>query len=264
MNVALFVTCLADLFRPQTAWATVRLLEHGGCTVSVPEAQSCCGQPGFNNGDTDSTIAIAKQVIESFEGYDHVVIPSGSCGGMISKHYPELFEAGTDWHKRACDLAAKTHELTDFLVNILQLSDLPGQAPDGPVTYHDSCAGLRELGIKDQPRKLLDMLGATRIDLPDGQVCCGFGGTFCIKYPDISTRMVTDKIDAASSTGAAHLVAGDLGCLMNMAGRAHRLKRPIKVWHIAELLAGLPADAEPIGGFPDSGLPDDDFTENES
>jgi L-lactate dehydrogenase complex protein LldE len=237
-EVALFVTCLVDLFRPSVGFNSIHLLERAGCRVTVPLRQTCCGQPGYNTGDYDAAIPLAKQVIESFESADYVVVPSGSCAGMIRHHYPRLL-AG-QWRDRAVALAARTFELTTFLTEVVKLrrgAQQPLQLP--AVTYHDSCAGLRELGIKEQPRALLRELCDREVtELEQTEVCCGFGGTFCAKMPAISTKMATDKLDSALATGAPLLAGGDLGCLLNIAGRASRLGKPIEVRHVAELLTG--------------------------
>jgi len=245
-RVALFVTCLVDLFRPSVGFAAVKLMQDTGCVVEVPEAQTCCGQPAYNSGDRKDTVAIAKQVIAAFEGYDHVVAPSGSCAGMIMKHYPELFEGDPEWAARAEDLSARTHELISFLTDVLKIEHVD-VAFDGTVTYHDSCSGLRELGIHDQPRKLLAGVDGLHLrELPDANVCCGFGGTFCVKYPDISNRMVGNKADLIVATGAETLLAGDMGCLMNMAGKLQRNGANVRVRHVAEVLAGM-TDTPAIG-----------------
>jgi len=245
-GVALFVTCLVDLFRPNVGFAAVKLMQDAGCTVEVPEAQTCCGQPAYNSGDRKDTIAIAKQVIAAFEGYDHVVAPSGSCAGMIKKHYPEALADDPAWLARAEALSAKTHELVSFLTDVLKIEKVEA-AYDGTVTYHDSCSGLRELGIHGQPRKLLDGVDGLHLrELNDANVCCGFGGTFCVKYPDISNRMVSNKMDEIVATGAETLLAGDMGCLMNMAGKLHREGANVRVRHVAEVLAGM-ADGPAIG-----------------
>lgn len=237
-RVALFVTCLADLFRPSVAFNSIRLLEQAGCTVTVPTRQTCCGQPAYNTGDYEATIPVAKGVIETFESADYVVVPSGSCASMISHHFPRLLE--DEWRQRAINLAAKTYELTTFLTEVAVIKAGSRAAADMPsVTYHDSCAGLRELGIKEQPRKLLRELRGVEIsELDQTEVCCGFGGTFCAKMPELSTKMTDDKLDSAMATNASILAGGDLGCLMNIAGRAKRLGKQIEVRHIAELLAG--------------------------
>jgi L-lactate dehydrogenase complex protein LldE len=237
-RVGLFVTCLVDLIRPSVGFAAVKLLEDAGCTVDVP-AQTCCGQPAFNSGDRATTRKIAEQVIAAFEPYDYVVAPSGSCAGMLKTHYPELFESDAAWAPRAEKFCAKTYELVSFLVDVLKLEKVAA-AFDGAVTYHDSCSGLRELGIKAQPRKLLaGVQGLKLAEMHDADVCCGFGGTFCVKYPDISNTIVTKKAEHIAATGADTLLAGDLGCLMNMAGRLQRLGKPVKARHIAEVLAGV-------------------------
>jgi L-lactate dehydrogenase complex protein LldE len=227
-----------DLIRPAVGFAAVKLLQDAGCTVEVP-AQTCCGQPAFNSGDRATTRAIAEAVIAAFERYDHVVAPSGSCAGMLKVHYPELFEGDAAWMPRVEKFCAKTHELISFLVDVLKVGKVAA-AFDGAVTYHDSCSGLRELGIKAQPRKLLaSMPGLELKELDDADVCCGFGGTFCVKYPDISNTIVSKKAEAIAKTGAGTLLAGDLGCLMNMAGRLQRLGKPVQARHVAEVLAGM-------------------------
>lgn len=246
MKVGFFVTCLVDLFRPTVGFAAIKLLEEAGCEVEVPRAQTCCGQPAYNSGDKEDTKGIARQVIEIFEPYEYVVVPSGSCAGMIKVHYPELFADEPAWAQRAHDLARRTYELVSFLVDVRGKEAFEVRY-DGTITYHDSCSGLRELGIKAQPRKLLGTVaGLTLKELPDSEVCCGFGGTFCVKYPEISTRMVEDKTKNIKATGADTLLAGDLGCLLNIAGRLKREGSPIKARHIAEVLAGM-ADGPAIG-----------------
>ena len=241
------MTCLVDLYRPNVGFAALRLLESAGYEVVVPEAQTCCGQPAYNVGDQADTRAIARGVIEAFEGLEHVVVPSGSCAGMISAHYPALFDEGDPWRARAEALAGRTRELMSFLTDVARV-ELPAAEYAGTVTYHDGCSGLRELGVKDQPRALLGAVdGLELVEMEDVEVCCGFGGTFCVKYPDISERMVSDKVALAAATGADTLVGGDLGCLLNIAGRAARLDVPLEVRHAAEILAGM-TDAPPIGG----------------
>ena len=245
-RVGLFVTCLVDLMRPSVGFAAVKLLEQAGCTVEVPQAQTCCGQPAYNSGDTADTRAIARTVIEAFEGFDYVVAPSGSCAGMIHEHYPRLFADEPEFYAKAQHLAKRTHELISFLVDIRGMKAVEARY-DGVVTYHDSCSGLRELGVKAQPRQLLASVeGLVLKELPGAETCCGFGGTFCIKYPEISTRMVDDKSSDIVRTGADTLLAGDLGCLMNMAGRLSRRGDPVKVRHVAEVLAGMTGEAPPI------------------
>ena len=245
-RVGLFVTCLVDLMRPSVGFAAIKLLEDAGCRVEVPETQTCCGQPAYNSGDRKDTRDIARGVIEAFHGFDYVVVPSGSCAGMIHEHYPALFADEPDTHARAKALAAKTHELVSFLVDVMEV-DRVHAAYDGTVTYHDSCSGLRELKVKAQPRKLLATVeGLTFKELPSAEICCGFGGTFCVKYPDISERMAADKADDVTATGADTLLAGDMGCLMNMAGKLQRQGSNVRVRHVAEVLAGM-TDSAPIG-----------------
>ena len=244
-KVGLFVTCLVDLFRPQIGFATVKLLEQAGCLVEVPVQQTCCGQPAYNSGDIPDTRAIAEQTMSAFSGYDYVVAPSGSCVGQIRK-YPSLFEPNTDAHTRALDLANRTWEIMSFWVDVLK-EPAPKTSFSGKVTYHDSCAGLRHLKIKDQPRQLLrENPDLVLEEMDDTEACCGFGGTFCIKYPDISTRMVSDKIQQIEQTGANTVLGGDLGCLMNIAGRMHRQGKTTQVRHAVEVLADM-ADGPAIG-----------------
>ena len=245
-RIGLFVTCLVDLIRPSIGFAAVKLLEQAGCTVEVPASQTCCGQPAFNSGDRADARAIARHVIEAFEGYDYVVAPSGSCAGMIREQYPALFADTPELYARAQHLAKRTYELVSFLVDIRGMTRVAARY-DGTVTYHDSCAGLRELGVKAQPRQLLQSVeGLSLTELPGAEICCGFGGTFCIKYPEISTRMVDDKSADIVATGADTLLAGDLGCLMNMAGRLSRRGDAVKVRHVAEVLAGMTGAVPPI------------------
>ncbi|MGA7266955.1 MAG: (Fe-S)-binding protein [Aestuariivirga sp.] len=237
-RVGLFVTCLVDLIRPSIGFAAVKLLEDAGCTVDVPEAQTCCGQPAFNAGDRNTAADLARNVIAAFKGYDYVVAPSGSCGGMIVKHYPELFAEGSVDHAAAVDLASRSHELVSFLTRVMKVTAVDAKFP-AKATYHDSCSGLRELGIRNEPRQLLASVeGVTLKEMTDAEVCCGFGGTFCVKYPGISDKMLEKKLKHIAATGADTLIAGDLGCLMNMAGKLKREGSHIRVRHVAEVLAG--------------------------
>ena len=247
MRVALFVTCLVDLHRPTVGFAAIKLLEDAGCTVVVPAAQTCCGQPAYNSGDRRTAQAIGRQVIDAFEGFDAVVVPSGSCGGMLHHHLPLLFDHDPALKVRAEAVARVTYELTAFLADVLHIAP-PAVAYDGVVTYHDSCSGLRELGIKAQPRALLaGVAGLQLVEMAEAELCCGFGGTFCVKYPEISTRMVSDKTADVAKSGADTLLAGDLGCLLNMAGRLTRQGSPVRVRHVAEVLAGMTDNVSPIG-----------------
>jgi L-lactate dehydrogenase complex protein LldE len=245
-RVALLVTCLVDLFRPTVGFAAVRLLEQAGCTVEVPDAQTCCGQPAYNSGDRDDAAAIARQVIAAFGGYDYVVVPSGSCGGMVSKHYPGLFAEGSSERAAAEGLAARTYELVSFLTDVMGLERVEARFAHR-VTYHDACSGLRELGIERQPRTLLASVeGLELAEMGEAQICCGFGGTFCVKYPDISNDMLEKKAASIAESRASVVLAGDLGCLMNLAGKLKRLNSQVQSRHVAEVLAGL-TDGPAIG-----------------
>ncbi len=246
-KVGLFVTCLVDLFRPVVGFAAVKLIEDAGCEVDVPMAQTCCGQPAYNSGDRADTRAIAENTIRAFEGFEYVVAPSGSCAGMLKKHYPALFKGDPDWQARAETFSTKVHELVSFLVDVRGM-DRVTAADAGAVTYHDSCSGLRELGIKGQPRALLSSMAGTEIrEMRDADVCCGFGGTFCVKYPDVSNAIVETKTKTIEASGADTLLAGDLGCLMNMAGKLKRQGSHVEARHVAEVLAGM-TETAPIGG----------------
>jgi L-lactate dehydrogenase complex protein LldE len=238
-EVALFVTCLVDLFRPNIAMAAIRLLQQAQCDVVVPQAQTCCGQPAFNSGDQSSAQQLARQLIEVFEKYSCVVVPSGSCAGMIKHHYPKLWDEGSEWNRRAEALAAKSFELSEFLVKLAGMNKIDARY-QGSACYHDSCAGLRELGVKQQPRGLMRQVQGLDIKpLHEEDRCCGFGGMFCVKNPEISDAMARRKIDNIIASGADTVLAGDLGCLLNIAGKLTRVQSSIKVWHYAEVLAGM-------------------------
>ena len=239
MRVALFVTCLVDLMRPRIGFAALRLLEAAGCQVVVPENQTCCGQPAYNAGDRAAAALLAKKLIAEFEAYDHVVAPSGSCAAHIRNEYPRLLADDPAWHGRAVALAGRVHELTDFLVNVARLAKVPGTFA-GSVTYHDSCAGLRGLGIKAQPRALLAQLPAVALKEMDGaEECCGFGGTFSIKFGAISAAIAQRKCDNIRAAATDAVVGGDLGCLLNIEGKLRRMgDDQTRVLHIAEVLAG--------------------------
>ena len=246
-HVAVFVTCLVDFFRPSVGFAVVKLLEAHGCRVSVPAAQTCCGQPAYNGGARADARAIAAAVIEVFAEFEHVVAPSGSCAGMIREHYPALFAGDGKMERRARDLAARTHELIAFMTGELGIKRVEGRF-EGVVTYHHSCSSLREIGVRDEARELLDGIAGLEFRELDGaEQCCGFGGAFCVKYPDISIDMVARKTAAIAATGAGTVLAGDLGCLLNIAGRLSREGAAVEVRHVAEVLAGMTA-APPIAG----------------
>jgi L-lactate dehydrogenase complex protein LldE len=239
MRVGFFVTCLVDLMRPSIGFAALKLLEAGGADVHVPDSQTCCGQPAYNSGDRADAVALARKVVAEFEGCDYLVAPSGSCSGMIRTHYGELFADDPAMAGRVGKLSARTFELTDFLVNVLKVPSVPGTFA-GRVTYHDSCAGLREMGIKTQPRALLArMPGVQLSEMPECETCCGFGGTFSVKFGEISSRLADNKCLNIANSGVDAVVLGDLGCMLNIEGRLlRRGDATTKVLHIAEVLAG--------------------------
>ncbi|MBI3916360.1 MAG: (Fe-S)-binding protein [Betaproteobacteria bacterium] len=239
MRVGLFVTCLVDLMRPRIGFAALRLLEAAGCDVVVPRAQTCCGQPGYNSGDRKSALALARKVLGEFEECDYVVAPSGSCAGMIRTHYPDLFADDPSALERAKRLCDRTYELTDFLVNVVKLERVPGVFR-GTVTYHDSCSGLRELGVKAQPRALLARVpGLIVKEMEECETCCGFGGTFAVKFGDISSHIAERKCANIAASGTDAVVLGDLGCMLNIEGRLRRRgDMKTRVLHVAEVLAG--------------------------
>jgi len=238
-RIALFVTCLVDLMRPEIGFAAIKLLEHAGCEVVVPPDQTCCGQPAYNSGDRRSAHRLAERVLEQLEGYDYVVIPSGSCAGMIKVHYADLFSDDPGLKHRLVDLGPRIYELSDFLGNVMQVENVPGKL-SGAVTYHDSCSGLRELGVCAQPRQLLKLIPGVEVrEMKDARACCGFGGTFSLKYGAVSSAIVDEKIGNIQATSAQAVVLGDLGCMLNIEGRLRRLgDDKTQVLHIAQVLAG--------------------------
>lgn len=248
-RVGLFVTCLVDLMRPNIGFAAVKLLEQAGCTVEVPAAQTCCGQPAWNAGDDRHAAELARRVVAAFEDYDYVVVPSGSCAGMIKLHYVEALANDPVWLPRAKALAAKTHELVSFLVNERGVEHVFSQVW-AKACYHDSCSALREMGVRDEPRKLLACVeGLELVEMKDAQVCCGFGGLFSVKYPEISERMADDKLADVEASGANMLIGPDLGCLLHLAGRMKRAGKDLMINHVAEVLADM-ADDPAIGETP--------------
>lgn len=238
-RVGLFVTCLVDLVRPQVGFAAVKLLEAAGCRVEVPSSQTCCGQPAWNAGADGHAADIARQVIDAFEPFDYLVAPSGSCAGMIKRHYPEALAGDAAYANRARALAAKTHELISFLVRVRGVERVAARC-EAKACYHDSCSSLREMGVKDEPRRLLATVdGLSLQEIREPAVCCGFGGLFSVKYPEISERMADDKIADAEKTGAELLLGGDLGCLLHLTGRITREGKALRARHVAEVLAGM-------------------------
>ena len=245
-RVGLLVTCLADLFRPEVGFASVKLLELAGCEVVVP-SQTCCGQPAYNSGDRKDAAALARNMIVAFEPFDHVVVPSGSCAGMVRVHYPTLLRDEPDWAARAEKLAAKTHELFSFLVNIRGLKSVQAGCRANAL-YHDSCSSLREVQVMAEPRLLLRSVAELNVgDFSEKEVCCGFGGFFSVKYPDISARLADDKINDVKARNADMVLAGDLGCLLHLAGRAARRGEKIAFRHAVEVLTGVAPNIPPIG-----------------
>ena len=239
MRVGLFVTCLVDLLRPSIGFAALRLLQSAGCEVTVPTTQTCCGQPGYNSGDEKAAKALALKFLKEFENFDYIVVPSGSCAGMMRVHYPNLFKDDATLYTDFQRLAERIYELSDFLTKIAKLQKIPGQY-SGSLTYHDSCAGLRELHVQAQPRALLAKMPDVQLtEMQEAATCCGFGGTFSVKFGDIATRMADKKCEHITQTGADAIVAGDLGCLLHIEGRLRRRgDLTTRVLHIAEVLAG--------------------------
>ncbi len=238
MKVALMITCLGDIFRPEAGVATVRLLRRLGVQVEFPEGQTCCGQPFFNSGYPKHAQDVARHTIEVFErvAVDAIVVPSGSCAAMVKVEYPALFHDDAQWHGRATELASRAHELTDFLVNVLGRDDV-GASFRGKVTYHFACH-LRTLGLKDEAVRLIRAIrGVEYVPLEGLEDCCGFGGSFAVRFPEISGAIVHDKALAIVRTGADAVVATDAGCLMNIAGRLHRIGSNVRALHLVEILA---------------------------
>ena len=232
------MTCLVDLVRPKIGFAAIKLLESAGCEVIVPGAQTCCGQPGYNSGAREISKTLARKVLAEFGDCDYVVAPSGSCSGQVKCHYVEDLFRDAPERSAFEQLAAKWYELSEFLVDVLKVEKMPARF-DGLITYHDSCAGLRELGVKAQPRQLLEKSGAKIAEMAECEKCCGFGGTFSVKLGDISTRMAHNKCLNIRLSGAPTVVGGDLGCLLNIEGRLRRAgDHDTRVVHFAEILAG--------------------------
>ncbi len=238
MRVGLFVTCLVDAMRPRIGFAAIELLEAADCEVIVPDRQTCCGQPGYNSGDRKSAQALALKFLDEFESFDYVVLPSGSCAGMIRVHYPDLFKDDPALLARFIALGSRTFELTDFLHNVAKLKKIPGNFK-GKLTYHDSCSGLRELDVYQQPRALLACMPEVSLqEMGESTACCGFGGTFSVKYGELSTRMADNKCRHITDSHAGTVTGGDLGCLLNIEGRLRRNgDHTTRVLHIAQILA---------------------------
>ena len=242
-RVQLFATCLVDRFCPGVGYATVALLERLGIEVSVPAGQTCCGQPAFNGGFRDEAAAMARHTIDVLSEHpDPVVVPSASCADMMINHYPALLASSGVYGPKARELAARTFELSQFLVDVLGIDDL-GATGGGKLAYHASCHGLRGLGLREQPRRLLrHVSGAEVSDLSDAETCCGFGGLFAIKMADLSGAMLASKLESIGRSGADTVVATDVSCLMHIGGGLSRAGSPVKVRHIAEVLADSGSD----------------------
>ena len=243
MRVGLMVTCLVDVMRPEIGFSTLKLLEAAGCEVVVPEQQTCCGQPAYSSGNRDAARELAKKLIEEFESFDYIVMPSGSCGGTVKTHYDDILRDEPELLARYQKIKPRVFELTDFLVNVARLEKLPALTSSsfkGSITYHDSCCGLRELGVQEQPRELLARReGVELTEMNQARTCCGFGGTFAVKYGEISASIVDDKCDNIHASGADAVVLGDLGCMLNIEGRLRRTgDYKTRVLHVAEVLAG--------------------------
>lgn len=237
-TVSLFVQCLVDVMYPTVGIAMLSIFDKLDIAVDCPTNQTCCGQPAFNSGYRQAARVAARRFIEIFENSEAIVCPSGSCVAMVRHHYPQLFEEEPEWRRRAETVAAKTYELTQYLVDVLDTEDL-GARYNGKLTFHDSCHALRTLGIKKQPRRLIaGVADAELVEMNESERCCGFGGSFAVKYPEISTAMAQDKVDRIIATGASAVVGVDISCLMNIQGLLNRQKSPVKILHIAELLAG--------------------------
>ncbi len=239
-RAALFITCLSDLLFPRVALATAEVLRRLGVEPVFPEDQTCCGQPAFNAGYRREARAIARHFIEVFEPHELVVAPSGSCVSMVREHYPGLFDDDPEYRERALALGSRTFELSQFITRVLGLERTGARFPHS-VVYHDSCHALRGLGLRDEPRRLLRAVeGIDLRELPASDTCCGFGGVFSVKFPEISLAMCEDKIARIESTGAEFVVATDSSCLMHIAGALERRGSPVRTLHLAEVLAGGP------------------------
>jgi L-lactate dehydrogenase complex protein LldE len=236
-DVTLFIQCLVDTLYPEVGESMVQVLRRLDAKLDCPTEQTCCGQPAFNSGYRDEARMAARHFIEVFEGSDAVVCPSGSCVNMVRNHYPELFHNDSQWSKRAEKIASRTYEFSEYLVDVLGIDEL-GATYTGRMTYHDSCHLLRGIGVREQPRKLLqNVVGAEFVEMNKSDQCCGFGGSFAVKYSDISTAMVVEKVNNIIASGADTVVGCDMGCLMNIQGMLSRMGSNVKVMHIAQILA---------------------------
>jgi len=234
--VALCVTCLVDTFYPQVGEAVVNVLRRLGVDVTFPEDQTCCGQPAYNEGFQRDATAVARRLIDLFQDAEYVVVPSGSCAAMIKVHYPKLFHDDPDMLAKAEELAGRTYELSDFLVNVLQITEA-GASFAGKATYQESCHLLRELHVSSEPRALVQgVQGTELVEMDQCDECCGFGGLFAVRYPHISAAILNEKLQAVEATGADVVVSSDMGCLMHMGGAISRRGMRVRPMHLAELL----------------------------
>lgn len=237
LHVSLFITCLGDQLFPAVGECAVAVLRRLGVEVAFDPAQTCCGQPAFNTGYREEARQVAARVLDIFREAEYVVAPSGSCAAMVRVFYPELFTGDPVRLRQAEELRGRFFEFSEFLVKVLKVEDV-GASFRRRVTYHDSCHLLRELGIETEPRKLIRAVrGLELVEIEDNQSCCGFGGTFSVKFPEVSVAMAEDKLRAAADSGAEVIVANDSGCLMHLAGAIHRRGLPLQTMHLAELLA---------------------------
>jgi L-lactate dehydrogenase complex protein LldE len=238
MNVQIFIPCFIDQLYPQVAFNMIKVLKKVGCTVSYNSNQTCCGQPAFNAGYWQESKDVCNKFMSDFSGADYIVAPSASCVGFLRNYYPKLFDTASN-HKVAMDIGKRIFEFSDFLVNILKVEDL-GATFNAKATYHDSCAGLRECHIKQEPRKLLNNVkGLELIEMNDVETCCGFGGSFAVKFEPISIAMADQKIENAHATNAEYIISTDMSCLMHIDGRIKNIGSNIKVLHLADVLAGF-------------------------
>ncbi len=235
MKISLMITCLADVLRPEIGMATVKLLRRLGHEVDFPADQTCCGQPMFNSGFADLARAQAKHTIAAFDDSEVVVTPSGSCAAMLKVEYPELMHGDKAWHGRAAALGERTFELSSFLVHRLGVTDVGAQF-DGVATYHYACHGRMTGATNEVERLLADVKDLRYVPIARQDQCCGFGGSFSVRYPQISTAMVNDKVNCILATGASAVVSTDMGCLMNIGGRLRRRNAAVEIMHVAELL----------------------------
>lgn len=236
MNVQLFIPCFVDQLYPQTAFNMIKVLEKAGCTVSYNEAQTCCGQPAFNAGFWNEAKPVCSKFLKDFSGTDPIVTPSASCAGFVKNYYGKLFE-NSSIHNEVKELGKRIFEFSDFMVNVLKVDDVGASLP-GKATYHDSCAALRECRIKGEPRQLLSKVkGLQLTEMNDVETCCGFGGTFAVKFEAISVGMGEQKVENALLTGAAYLISTDLSCLMHLQGYINQKGYNLQTMHIADVLA---------------------------